>query len=104
MVTIVTLHPRRDAEADFLGVALGVQRKQAGEDLIAELGRPEQAALVGVVVLVGLVEEDRGGAHGEFAPAISFEHGAVRGDVQLTHSLDVLGGLGLIVEAIVGLC
>ena len=56
-----------------------------------------------MVVLVGLVEEDRRGARGEVVPAIGFEHGAVHGGVQLAQALDVLGGLGRIVEAIVGL-
>src|SRR5258708_5218934 len=62
LVRPLALHPRRDAEADFFGVALGIEGEEAGEDFVAEVGGPEQAALIGVVVLVGLVEEDRGGA------------------------------------------
>ena len=89
----LAFHPRRDAEADFFGVAFGVEGEEAGEDFVAEVGGPEQAALVGVVVLVGLVEEDRLGACGEVVPAVGFEHGAVHGGVQLAQALDVLGGL-----------
>ena len=65
--------PGRDAAADFVGVAFGVEGEEAGEDFVAEVGGPEQAALVGVVVLVGLVEEDRRGARGKVAPAIGFQ-------------------------------
>lgn len=56
-----------------------------------------------MVVLVGLIEEDRLGACGEVVPAICFEYGAVHGDVQLAQPLDILGGLDRIVEAIVSL-
>ena len=56
-----------------------------------------------MVVLVGLVEEDRLCVRGEVAPAIGFEHSAVHGGVQPAQALDVLGGLGRIVKAIVGL-
>ena len=79
----------RDAEADFFGVAFGVEGEEAGEDFVAEVGGPEQAALIGVVVLVGLVEEDRRGARGEVVPAIGFEHGAVHGGVQLAQLCDL---------------
>jgi hypothetical protein len=43
-------------------MAFSVEREETGEDFIAKLGRPEQAALVGVVALVSLVEEGRRGA------------------------------------------
>jgi hypothetical protein len=69
------LHPRGDAEADFLGVALGVEGEKAGEHFIAKVGRLEQAGLIGGVVLVAFVEEDGRGARGKVAPAIGFEHG-----------------------------
>ena len=39
--------PGRDAAADFVGVAFGVEGEEAGEDFVAEVGGPEQAALVG---------------------------------------------------------
>jgi len=84
-------------------VALGVQRKEAGEDFVAEVGGPEQAALIGVVVLVGLVEEDRIGALRQVVPAVGAEHSAVHGGVQVAQPLDVLGSLAAVVEAIVGL-
>jgi hypothetical protein len=54
------------------------------------VGGPEQAALVGVVVLAVLVEEARLGARREVVPAIGFEHGAVHGGVQLAQALDVV--------------
>jgi hypothetical protein len=43
-----------DSASDFLGVALGVEREQTGEDFVTEVGRPEQVALIGVVVLVSV--------------------------------------------------
>jgi hypothetical protein len=30
------LHPRGDAEADLFGVALGVEREEAGEDFVTD--------------------------------------------------------------------
>ena len=48
-----------DARRHFLDVAFGVESEQAGEDAVARLGRPEIAALVGVVVLGFLSEEFR---------------------------------------------
>ena len=41
----LALHPGGDAEADFFGVAFGVEGEEAGEDFVAEVGGPEQAAL-----------------------------------------------------------
>lgn len=102
LVADLALHPRGDAEADFFGVALGVEREEAGEDLVAEVGGPEQAALISVVVLVALVEEDGLRARGEVVPAVRFEHGSVHVGVQLAQALDVLGGFASVVEAIVG--
>ncbi len=81
---------RRDAKADFFGVALGVEGEKAGEDFIAKVGRPEQAALVGVVVLVRFVEEDWLGARGEVMPAVSFENRAVYGVVQVAKAQDAV--------------
>ena len=59
-------------------MALGVERERAGQDFVAEVGGPEQAALI--VVFVGLVEKDGRGARREVVPAISFERGATLSD------------------------
>jgi hypothetical protein len=48
-------------------VALGIEGEEAREDLVAEVGRPEEAALIGMVILVGLVEEDGFGARARCA-------------------------------------
>ena len=60
---------RGDSRRPFSGRAFGVEGEEAGEDFVAEGGGPEEAALIGVVVLVGLVEEDGLGAFGEVVPA-----------------------------------
>jgi hypothetical protein len=69
-------------------MAFGIEREETGEDFVAEVGGPEQAALVSVIVLVGFVQEDRRCAHGEDVPAIGFEHGAVYRGMQLAQALD----------------
>ena len=38
-------------------MALGVKGEEAAKDLVAEVGGPEQAALIGVVVFVRVLEE-----------------------------------------------
>jgi hypothetical protein len=93
--------PRRDAEANFFGVAGGVEGEEAGEDFLAEIGGPEQATLVGLVVLALLVEEARLGALREIMPAIGFEHGVVQGGVQLTYFHDLCTVLARIVELVI---
>src|SRR5262245_12583467 len=103
MFASLPLRARGDAEADLLSVALDVELQEARQDFVAEVRWPEQAALVGVVVLVRLVEEDRLGSAAKVVPAISFERGAIHGGVQLAQALDVLGRLAGVVEAIVGL-
>jgi hypothetical protein len=84
-------------------VAGGVGGEEAGEELVAEVGGPEEATLVGVVVLVGLVEEDGGGLVGKVVPAVGGGDGAVHGGVQLPQADDIRGGLAAVVEAVVGL-
>ena len=95
------LHPRIDAEAGFFGVAFGVEGEKASQDFVAEGGGPEQPALVGVIVLVGLVEEDRLGALGQIVPAVGTERGTVHLGVQLAQADDVVAAFIGIVEAIV---
>ena len=34
-ISRLLFHPRRDAEADFFGVAFGVEGEEAGEDFVA---------------------------------------------------------------------
>jgi hypothetical protein len=51
-------------------VPLGVQREQAGQNFVAEGGGPEEAALLSVVVLIGLIEEDRLGLAREVVPVV----------------------------------
>src|SRR5271166_5581583 len=103
LIVLRCLHPWGDTEEDFFGVAFSIEGEEAGEDFVAEVGGPEQAALVSVVVLVGLVEEDRLGARSEVAPAVSFEDDAVHRGVQIAQALNILGGLASVMEAIVGL-
>ena len=83
--------PRRTS---FGSGAFGVEGEEPREHFVPEVGRPEQAALV-VVVLSSLVSSMKigRGARGEVVPAIGFEHGAVHGGVELAQALDVGGVL-----------
>ena len=54
-------------------MAFGVEGEEAGKDFVAEVGRPEQTILIGMVVLVALIEENRLRAVGEIVPAIPQE-------------------------------
>ncbi len=84
-------------------MALGIEGKDASQDFVAEVRGPEQAALISVVVFLGLIEKDRRRAFGEVGPAVGVEHGSVHVGVEVAQMLDVRGGLGAVVEAIVSL-
>ena len=79
---------RRETGGDFLGVVLGVEGEQTGEDAVARLRGPEIAAPIVVVVLGFLGEKFRAKFVGEVAPAIVDLHGAVHFVVQRARAGD----------------
>src|SRR5260370_39828814 len=91
MISRCSLDSGRNAEAAFFGVTLGVEARRWAEDFVTEVGGPEQAALVGVVVPVGLVEDDRLGAPRGRASHRLRARRSPHGGVQLAQALDILG-------------
>src|SRR5260370_29389113 len=91
MISRCSLDSGRNAEAAFFGVTLGVEARRWAEDFVTEVGGPEQAALVGVVVPVGLVEDDRLGAPRGCASHRLRARRSPHGVVQIAQALVILG-------------
>jgi hypothetical protein len=83
------------------GGALGVEREQARQHLVAEFRRPEQPTLVFVVVLVCFVEELGLGARYKIIPAIGAQYRPIHFGVQIAQPDNIRRNLASIVESVV---